>query len=129
MPKGKTLSVKGTCMNAFIICSPLLNIHCFPDAMPTLHCITSSNKVHVGCHFQGKKHWNFLFYNNNDMILLIMIMFFLCYWIVLCHSTYVNFLLLYCLFEHYIIDTVLLDLELKKEKHFFVIQYLKYVGY
>ena len=42
------------------------------------------------------------------------------YWIVLVHSTYVNFLLLemplaYCLFEDYIIDTLLLDLKIIKK--------------
>ena len=47
------------------------------------------------------------------------------YWIVLVHSTYVNFLLLemplaFCLFEDYIIDTLLLDLKIIKNKQVFV---------
>lgn len=110
--------MEGTCTNAFIISKPLLNIHCFPDVLPTLHFVISSNKDVIS----RTKTLEVSVENNNDMILLIIFISFFWFknWIVLVHSTYVIFSLLEmpladCLFEHYIIDTLLLDLKIKEK--------------
>lgn len=112
------MSVEGTCTNTFIISKPLLNIQCFPDVLPTLQFVISSNKDVIS----RTKTLEVSVENNNDMILPITFISFFWFknWIVLVHSTYVIFLLLEkpladCLFEHYIIDTLLLDLKIKEK--------------